>query len=112
MNATLSHPALAPRVELAAHAGTLSRSAAELARLDVSARLGLDVDLVLGPIGGDADEADELARLYALADMVDSGFITSAADLDLVAGLVDDLTDEDDARGYEDDEMFAGRWAA
>jgi hypothetical protein len=105
MNATLSHPALAPRVELAAHAGTLSR-------LDVSTRIGLDVDLVLGPIGGDADEADELARLYALVDMVDSGFITSAADLDLVAGLVDDMTDEDDARGYEDDEMFAGRWAA
>lgn len=93
-------------------AGTLSLNAAELARIDVSARLGLDVDLVLGPVGGDADEADELARLYALVDMVDAGFITTAADLDLVAGLVDDMTEDDDARGFEADDAFAGRWAA
>ncbi|MFF5809075.1 hypothetical protein [Streptomyces sp. NPDC012746] len=80
-------------------------------RLDLSAELGIDVDLVLGPIGGDETELDELTRLYALVDMADSGLIPRGATLDLIAGVVDDIEREDDARGYEADD-FAGRWAA
>jgi hypothetical protein len=81
-------------------------------RLDLSAELGLDVDLVLGPIDGDETELDELARLYALVDMADSGLIPRGVDLDLIAGIVEDIEREDNAQGFEDDEMFAGRWAA
>ncbi|MYT25975.1 hypothetical protein GTW69_37870 [Streptomyces sp. SID7760] len=80
-------------------------------RLDLSAELGLDVDLVLGPIGGDESELDELTRLYALVDMADSGLIPRGATLDLIAGVVDDIEREDDARGFEADD-FAGGWAA
>ncbi|MFJ1664615.1 hypothetical protein [Streptomyces anthocyanicus] len=83
-------------------------------RLDLSAELGLDVDLVLGPIGGDEDDLDELARLYALVDMADSGFIPSGASLDLIAGIAEEIERterEDDAHGYEADD-FAGGWAA
>lgn len=110
LTATLSHPPFAPPIQLATHAGTQARDA----RIDASARLGLDVDLVLGPIGGDTDELDEYTRLVALVDMCDSGFITAPADLDLVAGIVEDIEGEDDAEGYEDDieEWFAGGWAA
>ncbi|EST17950.1 MULTISPECIES: hypothetical protein [Streptomyces] len=80
-------------------------------RLDLSAELGLDVDLVLGPIGGDEDELDELARLYALVDMADSGLIPRDATLDLIAGIVEEIEREDDLDGYEADD-FAGGWAA
>ncbi|WP_335939968.1 hypothetical protein [Streptomyces sp. PTD5-9] len=80
-------------------------------RLDLSADLGLDVDLVLGPIDGDETELDELARLYALVDMADEGLIPRGEGLDLIGGLVEDMEREDNARGFEDDE-FAGRWAA
>ncbi|MFD4020623.1 hypothetical protein [Streptomyces sindenensis] len=79
-------------------------------RLDLSAELGLDIDLVLGPIG-DESELDEYARLYALVDMAESGYIPTGATLDLVAGIVEEIEREDNARGYEADE-FAGRWAA
>ncbi|MFD9150932.1 hypothetical protein ACFWDF_27360 [Streptomyces diastaticus] len=80
-------------------------------RLDLSAELGLDVDLVLGPIGGDEDDLDELARLYALVDMADSGYIPTGATLDLIAGIVEEIEREDDLDGYEA-EQFAGGWAA
>ncbi|GGU51257.1 hypothetical protein [Streptomyces violascens] len=85
-------------------------------RLDVSAAIGLDVTLVLGPVGGDADELAEYTRLSALVDMADAGAIPNGADLDritldLVAGLVEDMESDDNRRGFEDDE-FAGRWAA
>ncbi|WP_137235499.1 hypothetical protein [Streptomyces sp. BPSDS2] len=80
-------------------------------RLDLSAELGLDVDLVLGPIGGDADELDEYTRLSALVDMADSGYIPTGATLDLIAGIAEEIEREDNARGYEAEE-FAGRWAA
>ncbi|WP_369198992.1 hypothetical protein [Streptomyces djakartensis] len=81
-------------------------------RLDLSAELGLDVDLVLGPVGGDADELDEYTRLCALVDMADSGFIPRGASLDVIAGIVEEIEREDDADGYEADDMFAGGWAA
>ncbi|MFD9819097.1 hypothetical protein [Streptomyces violascens] len=81
-------------------------------RLDLSAELGLDVDLVLGPVGGDADELDEYTRLCALVDMADSGVIPSGAYLDLVAGLAEDMESDDDRRGFEHDEAFVGGWAA
>lgn len=80
------------------------------ARLALSALLGLD--LVLGPIDGDADELDELARLSALVDMAGSGFIPSDATLDLIAGIVEDIETEDDLDGYEADDLFEGAWAA
>ncbi|MFI5867729.1 hypothetical protein [Streptomyces sp. NPDC051546] len=95
-------PALAPRT-----------------RLDLSAELGLDVDLFLGPVGGDDDELDEYTRLCALADMADAAFIPSGADLDrvtlgLIAGLAEEIERqerEDNARGFER-ESFTRGWAA
>ncbi|MEU6467456.1 hypothetical protein [Streptomyces sp. NPDC046976] len=80
-------------------------------RLDLSAELGLDVDLILGPIGGDETELDELARLYALVDMADSGLIPRDATLDLIAGIAEEIEAEDDLDGYEAED-FAGGWAA
>ncbi|MFI7142882.1 hypothetical protein ACIBQ5_35825 [Streptomyces massasporeus] len=107
MSTTMPETALTMRIGTT---GSLSETAPT--RLDLSAELGLDVDLVLGPIGGDADELDEYTRLCALVDMADSGFIPRGATLDLVAGIVEDIEREDDADGYEADDMFAGRWAA
>ncbi|MFH9735854.1 hypothetical protein [Streptomyces sp. NPDC017260] len=107
MRTTMPETALHMRIGSAdSSAGTVP------SRLDLSAELGLDVDLVLGPIGGDSDELDELARLYALADMADSGFIPTGASLDLIAGIVEEIEREDDADGYEADDMFAAGWAA
>ncbi|WP_151775782.1 hypothetical protein [Streptomyces abyssomicinicus] len=68
-------------------------------RLNLSTMLGIDVDLVLGP---DADETpeDEYARLNALVDMLDSGFVSCpAADVAL-------------ALGRELEPVLAGGWAA
>ncbi|MCY0923578.1 MULTISPECIES: hypothetical protein [unclassified Streptomyces] len=85
-------------------------------RIGLSAVLGLDVDLVRGAAGGES-EIDEYTRLCALVDMADAGFI-SDADLDLIGGLIDDMTDEDNRRDYEDDEYAAAAdllmrgWAA
>ncbi|MGW2456783.1 hypothetical protein ACWCTA_36470 [Streptomyces sp. NPDC001704] len=101
-----------PETALNLRIGTADSAAGTVpTRLDLSAELGLDVDLVLGPIGGDADDLDELARLYALVDMADSGLIPSGATLDLIAGIVEDIEREDDRDGYEADD-FAGGWAA
>lgn len=91
---------------------TVSPADAIEARLALSAVLGLDVDLVLGPIGGDADELDEYTRLSALVDMADSGFIPSGVSLDLIAGIAEDIEREDDLDGYEADDLFEGEWAA
>ncbi|MER7316275.1 hypothetical protein [Streptomyces halstedii] len=80
-------------------------------RMDLSTELGLDIDLVLGPIGGES-ELDEYARLYALVDMADSGYIPRDASLDVIAGIVEEIEREDDAKGYEPEDVFAGGWAA
>ena len=61
-------------------------------RVDLSALLGLDLDLVLGT--ADETPAEEYARLCALADMADAGFIDRGPRLDrlaLVAGLAEEL---------------------
>ncbi|MFF4392964.1 hypothetical protein ACFY0G_40520 [Streptomyces sp. NPDC001552] len=100
-----------PETGLTLRIGTADTAAGTVpTRLDLSAELGLDVDLVLGPIGGET-ELDELTRLYALVDMADSGLIPRGATLDLIAGVVDDIEREDNARGYEADD-FARGWAA
>ncbi|MFI1568207.1 hypothetical protein ACH4ZX_35195 [Streptomyces sp. NPDC020490] len=102
-----------PETVLNLRIGTANSAAGTVpSRLDLSAELGLDVDLVLGPIGGDADELDEYTRLCALVDMADAGFIPRDASLDVIAGIVEDIEREDDAKGYEADDMFTGRWAA
>lgn len=54
-------------------AGTLA--AALTNRTDASQMLGIDVDLVLGPVVGTEGAAARQARLDAYADMVDTGFI-------------------------------------
>ncbi|MEU7153849.1 hypothetical protein AB0B15_38415 [Streptomyces sp. NPDC045456] len=90
----------------------LLSAADEATRLDLSAALGLDVDLVLGPIGGDEDELAEYTRLCALVDMADAGVIPRDATLDLIAGIAEEIEAEDDADGFEDDDVFAGGWAA
>ncbi|MFK0296902.1 hypothetical protein ACIQU6_41415 [Streptomyces sp. NPDC090442] len=81
-----------------------SAAGAVPSRLDLAAELGIDIDLVLGPLAGDADELDELTRLYALVDMCDSGLIPRDATLDLIAGIVADVEREGDD--------FAEGWAA
>ncbi|MEU4932061.1 hypothetical protein AB0G54_37100 [Streptomyces yokosukanensis] len=102
-----------PETVLNLRIGTANSAAGAVpSRLDLSAELGLDVDLVLGPIGGDADELDEYTRLCALVDMADIGFIPRDASLDVIAGIVEEIEREDDAKGYEADDMFTGRWAA
>ncbi|MEU5190975.1 hypothetical protein AB0G83_28065 [Streptomyces klenkii] len=101
-----------PETALNLRIGTADSAAGTVpSRLDLSAELGLDVDLVLGPIGGDENELDELARLYALVDMADSGYIPRDASLDVIAGIVEEIEREDDLDGYEADD-FAGGWAA
>ncbi|MFI5621557.1 hypothetical protein [Streptomyces sp. NPDC051567] len=80
-------------------------------RTGLSAVLGIDVDLVLGPVGPETGLA-EYTRLCALVDMADAAFIGDL-ELDLIGGLIDDMTDDDNRRGYEDDELAAGwGWAA
>ncbi|AWZ07712.1 MULTISPECIES: hypothetical protein [unclassified Streptomyces] len=86
-------------------------------RIGLSAVLGIDVDLVRGPAGAES-ELDEYTRLCALVDMADAGFVGDA-DLDLIGGLIDDMTEDDDRRGFEDDEyaataddLFMTGWAA
>ncbi|MGN9821895.1 hypothetical protein ACTMUQ_42285 [Streptomyces sp. SD11] len=101
-----------PETALNLRIGTADSAAGTVpTRLDLSAELGLDVDLVLGPIGGEEGDLDELARLYALVDMADSGYIPTGATLDLIAGIVEEIEREDDLDGYEAEE-FAGGWAA
>ncbi|WP_098019207.1 hypothetical protein [Streptomyces sp. b62] len=101
-----------PETALNLRIGTADSAAGTVpSRMDLSAELGLDVDLVLGPIGGDEHDLDELARLYALVDMADSGYIPTGATLDLIAGIVEEIEREDDLDGYEA-EQFAGGWAA
>ncbi|MEU2395061.1 hypothetical protein [Streptomyces sp. NPDC007369] len=100
-----------PETGLTLRIGTADPAAGTVpTRLDISAELGLDIDLILGPIGGDASELDEYTRLCALADMADTGVISRGATLDLIAGIVDDIEREDDADGWSHD--LAGRWAA
>ncbi|GHH56128.1 hypothetical protein [Streptomyces candidus] len=100
-----------PETVLNLRIGTADSAAGTVpTRLDLSAELGLDVDLVLGPIGGE-NELDELTRLYALVDMADSGLVPRDVTLDLIAGIAEEIEREDDLDGYEAD-GFAGGWAA
>ncbi|MGW2599540.1 hypothetical protein [Streptomyces klenkii] len=112
MHITMPESALIMRIAKAAPPPLPLRT-----RLDVSAEIGLDVSLVLGPVSGDADELAEYTRLCALVDMADAGFIPAGDELDkitidLLAGLIEEIEREDDARGYEADEMVLGGWAA
>ncbi|MDX2974020.1 MULTISPECIES: hypothetical protein [Actinomycetes] len=84
-------------------AGTLA--AALKLRTDASQILGVDVDLVLGPVVGTEGAAARQARMDAFADMVDTGFIwpqqinsrgravaeqlRELDELELAAGLID-----------------------
>ncbi|GGZ84081.1 hypothetical protein [Streptomyces rubiginosohelvolus] len=84
-------------------AGTLA--AAIKLRTDASQILGVDVDLILGPVVGTEGDAARRAREDAYADLVDAGFIwpeqisgraAAAAEkfreldeLELAAGLLD-----------------------
>ncbi|MER8039375.1 hypothetical protein [Streptomyces hydrogenans] len=117
-------PERAPIQRIATAARILDKSA----RLDVSAVIGLDVDLVTGhvyeiPDGlGDAEHAaalldaftEEAARVAALVDMIDTGFVDVPRSYGRLLVLADELERTDDAGGYEldeTDEVF-GRWAA
>lgn len=107
---------------------TAARFLDESARLDVSAVIGLDVDLVTGyeyeiPEGlSDAEHAealldafgDEYARVAALVDMIDTGFVDVPRSYGRLLVLAQELERADDAKGYETgetDEVLGG-WAA
>ncbi|MGV9315181.1 hypothetical protein ACWDR0_23805 [Streptomyces sp. NPDC003691] len=95
--------------------GATNAAAFAPSRLDLSTVVGIDLDLVLGPVEGDESEAAEHARLAALVDMANAGYIPRGRGLDVIAGLAEEIKkaeDEDNARGYEPDDVFAGRWAA
>lgn len=92
--------------------GTTDPAAGIPTRMDLSTRLGLDIGLVLGPIGAE-DELDEYTRLCALVDMADSGIIPRGASLDLLAGIAEDIEREDDEGGFEPEDAAAEwGWAA
>ncbi|MDO0939273.1 hypothetical protein QQY66_49105 [Streptomyces sp. DG2A-72] len=98
------------------------------ARLDLSAVIGLDVDLVLGyeyeiPEGlSDEDHraalfaafTDEMTRTGALVDMIEAGYIDLPRSYGRLLVLADELTQADDADGFEadTDEELVGGWAA
>jgi hypothetical protein len=56
--------------------GTGTLAAALKTRTDVSQILGIDIDLILGPVVGTEGHAARQAREGALADMVDTGFVS------------------------------------
>ncbi|MFJ3673641.1 hypothetical protein ACIPSE_45090 [Streptomyces sp. NPDC090106] len=90
------------------------------ARLDLSAVIGLDLDLILGyeyDIPEDlSDEdrtaallaafTDEMTRTAALVDMIDAGVIDVPRSYGRLLVLADELTQADA------DEEFVGGWAA
>ncbi|MFE3602430.1 hypothetical protein [Streptomyces sp. NPDC059142] len=93
-------------------------AAAEL-RLTVSQVLGVDVDLILGPVVGTEGAYARQAREDALADMTVVGFADMEYATALVglmyevrAGVIEDIEDEDDRGGYEHDELLLRGWAA
>ncbi|MEW1723880.1 hypothetical protein [Streptomyces sp. NPDC093109] len=98
-------------------------------RIGLSIELGLDIDLVLGAeydipstlTDLERREAlllaftEEYTRREALRDMVAAGFADTghaAAYLEVMAGVLDDVEDEDNRRGYEQDELLVRGWAA
>ncbi|MGO4747808.1 hypothetical protein AB4212_04085 [Streptomyces sp. 2MCAF27] len=103
---------------------TAARFLGDEARTDVSAVIGLDVDLVLGyeyeipDELSDADHAeallaaftDEAARVAALADMLDTGFINVSQSYGRLLVLADELERTDRPAAF--DEAFVGGWAA
>ncbi|MFI9005496.1 MULTISPECIES: hypothetical protein [Streptomyces] len=122
MRTTMPETGPIPRI------ATAARFLDEAARLDVSAVIGLDVDLVTGhvyeiPDGlGDAEHAaalfdafsEEAARVAALVDMIDTGFVDVPRSYGRLLVLADELERTDNADGYEADETDEafGRWAA
>ncbi|TLQ38844.1 hypothetical protein [Streptomyces marianii] len=118
-----------PETDAVRRIATAARGLDTEARLDLSAVIGLDVDLVLGyeyeipeDLTGKARTealfaafADDMTRLAALADMLDAGFIDTPRSYGRLLVLADELTQADDADGFEadeTDEAFAGGWAA
>ncbi|MCY1649236.1 hypothetical protein OVA19_00165 [Streptomyces sp. SL203] len=97
-------------------------------RMDVSTVIGLDLDLILGfeyEIPADLTEAEqteallaafgeEYARVAALVDMIDTGFVDVPRSYGRLLVLADELERADTADGYEYDELdeSLGRWAA
>lgn len=80
--------------------GTLA--AALKLRADASQILGLDVDLVLGPVVGIEGQAARAAREDALVDMVDTGFVLPERVSSRVAAVDEQLCELDEL------EMAAG----
>jgi hypothetical protein len=109
--------------------GAAARGLDDEARIDLSAVIGLDVDLVIGheyDIPDDLSDEEraeallaaftaEHTRLAALVDMIDAGFVDVPRSYGRLLVLADELTQADDADGYEldeADEEFVGGWAA
>ncbi|MEU7222279.1 hypothetical protein [Streptomyces chrestomyceticus] len=98
----------------AAGSATTLAAAVEL-RQSLSARLGVDADLILGPVVGSEGQSARQAREDALADMAAAGFADIPYATALVAvwshamaGVIDDIEDADDERGYEPEDEFLG----
>ncbi|MER7817403.1 hypothetical protein [Streptomyces sp. NPDC096153] len=125
MRTTMPETVTVPRI------ATAARLLGDETRTDVSAVIGLDVDLVLGfeykiPEDlSDADHAeallaafsDEYARVDALVDMIDTGFVNVPQAYGRLLVLADELEradGADGADGYELDETdeVLGGWAA
>jgi hypothetical protein len=122
VSTTLPESARLPRIAAAA------RLLDEAPRTDVSAVIGLDVDLILGyeytlPEGAtEAEEAEallaafgeEYARVAALVDMIDTGFVNIPQAYGRLLVLADELECADNVNGYELDEggEVLGGWAA
>ncbi|MGW5851997.1 hypothetical protein ACWFQ8_29305 [Streptomyces sp. NPDC055254] len=122
MSTTMPESGPIPRI------ATAARFLDESARLDVSAVIGLDVDLVTGheyKIADDLSDADhaaalfaafedEAARVAALVDMIDAGFVNVPQAYGRLLVLADEMERADNADGYEldeTDEVLRG-WAA
>ena len=118
-----SMPEAAPIPRIA----TAARFLDDEARRDLSAVIGLDVDLVLGyeyEIPDDLSDAehaaalldaftDERTRLAALMDMVETGFVEVPRAYGRLLVLGDELERADRRRnGAEFDAAFVGGWAA
>ncbi|MFF8464852.1 hypothetical protein ACF071_29410 [Streptomyces albidoflavus] len=121
MSTTMPEIGRIPRI------ATAARHLDQAARLDLSAVIGLDVDLITGheyKIADDLSDAahaaalldafgDEYARVTALVDMIDAGFIDIPRSYGRLLVLADEL-ERADAAGFDLDgiDEGLGRWAA